>query len=64
MRESVRIISQCLRKIPGGLIRSQNNKIINPFRKYMKRSMESIIHHFIYFTKNFNLINRFNYVII
>ena len=46
MRQSLRIIEQCLNKIPKGPIRSEDNKVMSPSRVDMKQSMESLIHHF------------------
>jgi NADH dehydrogenase (ubiquinone) Fe-S protein 2 len=46
MKESLNIIKQCLNKIKSGNIRSSNTKISFPFRHEMKKSMESLIHHF------------------
>jgi len=51
MRESLKIIYYCLNNIPIGNVRIENNKIINPIRNQLKQSMESLIHHFIYFSK-------------
>lgn len=55
MRESLKIIFYCINNIPNGPIKIENNKIINPVRQHIKNSMESLIHHFIYFSKGFNL---------
>jgi NADH dehydrogenase (ubiquinone) Fe-S protein 2 len=55
MRESLKIIFFCLNNIPKGITKVLDNKIINPSRKDIKISMESLIHHFIYFSKGFNL---------
>jgi NADH dehydrogenase (ubiquinone) Fe-S protein 2 len=46
MRESLRIIQQCISQIPLGLIRSNDSKITPPDRDIIKQSMESLIHHF------------------
>lgn len=46
MRQSLRIIEQCLEKMPGGPIKVQDNKITPPPRAEMKDSMEALIHHF------------------
>lgn len=46
MRESLRIINQCLNKMPEGVIKTDDNKITPPPRAAMKESMESLIHHF------------------
>ena len=46
MRESLRIISQCLNKITPGAVRVDDHKLVPPPRAMMKESMESLIHHF------------------
>nr|QYC61833.1 NADH dehydrogenase subunit 7 [Paralia sulcata] len=46
MKESLKIIKQCLNKIEIGNIRSDNRKVSFPLRTDMKQSMESLIHHF------------------
>lgn len=46
MRESLKIIEQCLNEIPSGSIRSNDYKITPPDREVIKTSMESLIHHF------------------
>lgn len=53
MRQSLKIINQCLNNMPLGLIKSENNKIVNPSRSDMKTSMESLIHHFKLFSEGF-----------
>jgi len=55
MRQSLRIIIQCLNNMPEGPIKIDNTKIIVPIRSDMKLSMESLIHHFKFFTENFNV---------
>ena len=45
-RESLRIIDQCLNKMPTGVVKVDDNKIVPPPRASMKESMESLIHHF------------------
>ena len=55
MREATRIIRQCcarLRKQPGPVM-TLDNKITPPRRAEMKRSMESLIHHFKLYTEGF-----------
>lgn len=46
MRESLRIVSQCLNKMPTGAIKVDDHKLVPPPRAMMKESMESLIHHF------------------
>lgn len=55
MRESTRIILQCverLKKTPGPVL-TEDNKFAPPRRGEMKRSMEALIHHFKLYTEGF-----------
>ena len=51
MRQSLRIIHQCLNKMPEGEIKTDDTKVCPPSRKEMKDSMEALIHHFKLFTE-------------
>ncbi|MBI5119827.1 MAG: NADH-quinone oxidoreductase subunit D [Rhodospirillales bacterium] len=51
MRESVKIMKQCLKKMPGGPCKVDDRKVSPPPRAEMKRSMEALIHHFKLFTE-------------
>ena len=53
MRQSLRLIVQCLNQLPQGIIKVDDKKISPPSRKHMKESMESLIHHFKLFTEGF-----------
>jgi len=53
MKESLKIIEQCLNRIPLGIIKNTNRKITPPLRNEMKKSMESLIHHFKVYTQGF-----------
>ena len=55
MRESLKIMRQCLEKMPTGPVRVDNNKVAPPHRADMKRSMEALIHHFKLFTEGFHV---------
>jgi NADH-quinone oxidoreductase subunit D len=55
MRESVKIIKQCLKKMPGGPVKSIDGKITPPKREDLKHSMESLIHHFKLFSEGFRV---------
>ena len=55
MRESVRIVEQCLAKMQPGPVKIQDTKISPPSRKEMKRSMEALIHHFKLFTEGYHV---------
>ena len=55
MKESLKIIEQCLNQIPSGLVKSSDKKLTPPSRKDIKQSMESLIHHFKIYTQGFNV---------
>jgi NADH-quinone oxidoreductase subunit D len=59
MRQSVRIMRQCLEKLARpdaqGPVSYTDNKIVPPKRGQMKRSMESLIHHFKLYTEGFHV---------
>jgi NADH-quinone oxidoreductase subunit D len=55
MRESARIIRQCLDRMKPGPVKVADNKITPPSRAEMKRSMEALIHHFKLFTEGFHV---------
>jgi NADH-quinone oxidoreductase subunit D len=51
MRQSLRIIQQCIEKMPGGPVLSDDGKVAPPRRGEMKQSMEALIHHFKLYTE-------------
>lgn len=55
MRQSLRIIEQCLNQMPAGEVRVDDAKIMAPKRSEMKTSMEALIHHFKLFTQGYNV---------
>ena len=55
MRESVKIIKQCVEKMPGGPVKADDRKITPPSRAEMKHSMEALIHHFKLFTEGYHV---------
>jgi NADH dehydrogenase (ubiquinone) Fe-S protein 2 len=55
MRQSLKILKQCLNFIPTGLIKSNDRKLVASTREQFKNSMESLIHHFKGFTEGFNV---------
>jgi NADH-quinone oxidoreductase subunit D len=55
MRESLKIMAQCLEQLPGGPIKIADQKITPPSRADLKRSMESLIHHFKLYTEGFHV---------
>lgn len=46
MRQSCRIILQCMNNMPSGEVRVDDAKLSPPRREQMKESMEALIHHF------------------
>lgn len=54
-RQSLRIIHQCLNKMPTGPVRVEDYKISPPPRAAMKENMEALIHHFLLFTKGYSV---------
>ncbi len=55
MRQSTRIMQQCLAKMPSGPVVSTDNKVVPPRRAEMKHSMEALIHHFKLYTEGFHV---------
>ena len=55
VRQSIRIMKQCLREMPEGPIASDDRKIVPPKRAEMKQSMEALIHHFKLYTEGFKV---------
>ena len=55
MRQSVKIMKQCIEKMPSGPISSTDNKVVPPKRAEMKSSMEALIHHFKLYTEGFHV---------
>ncbi|MFO1068219.1 MAG: NADH-quinone oxidoreductase subunit D [Geminicoccaceae bacterium] len=51
IRESLKIIDQCLKQMPKGPVRTADKKVTPPPRADMKRSMEALIHHFKLYTE-------------
>ncbi|HTR17549.1 MAG TPA: NADH-quinone oxidoreductase subunit D [Acetobacteraceae bacterium] len=55
LRQSVRIIRQCLDKMKPGPVKVQDRKFTPPPRREMKRSMEALIHHFKLYSEGFHV---------
>jgi NADH-quinone oxidoreductase subunit D len=55
MRQSLRIMAQCLDQLPPGPVKIQDFKIVPPPRLALKRSMEALIHHFKLYTEGFHV---------
>ncbi len=46
-RESLKIVRQCIEKMPSGPVKADNDKIVLPDRDDMKTHMDALIHHFL-----------------
>ncbi|MHC8509646.1 MAG: NADH-quinone oxidoreductase subunit D [Rhodospirillales bacterium] len=55
MRESLKIIKQCLAEMPGGPVKTDDRKVSPPPRAEMKQSMEALIHHFKLYTEGYHV---------
>ena len=54
VRQSARIMRQCLKEMPSGPI-GADNKVFPPSRSEMKSSMEALIHHFKLYTGGYHV---------
>lgn len=55
MRESIKIIKQCIEHMPAGPVKAIDHKFVPPSRTGMKQSMEELIHHFKLFTEGYHV---------
>jgi NADH-quinone oxidoreductase subunit D len=55
MRESLKIVHQCLDQMPSGPVKVDDRKISSPPRAEMKNSMEALIHHFKLYTEGYHV---------
>ena len=55
MRESLKIVRQCLQDMPPGPVKVDDRKIAPPPRGEMKHSMEALIHHFKLYTEGYRV---------
>jgi NADH-quinone oxidoreductase subunit D len=53
MRESVKIVEQLRKQMPGGDFKNMDPKVTHPPRPELNRSMEAVIHHFKLSTQGF-----------
>jgi len=53
MRQSLRIMRQCIDQMPAGIVKADDQKVSAPSRAEMKASMEALIHHFKIYTDGF-----------
>jgi NADH-quinone oxidoreductase subunit D len=62
MRQSLRIMAQCLDQMPAGPVKIGDHKIVPPPRAELKHSMEALIHHFKLYTEGFHVPEGETYV--
>ncbi|HKR17337.1 MAG TPA: NADH-quinone oxidoreductase subunit D [Rhizorhapis sp.] len=55
VRQSAKIMKQCLQQMPEGPVLTFDRKVAPPRRGEMKRSMEALIHHFKLYTEGFHV---------
>ena len=55
VRESIKILRQCIERMPEGDYRVQDKKVTPPPRARIDESMEALIHHFKIFTEGFKV---------
>ena len=55
MKESIKIMRQCIEMMPKGDVLLKGSKIAPPRRADMKNSMEALIHHFKLYTEGFKV---------
>jgi NADH:ubiquinone oxidoreductase subunit D len=55
MRQSLRIIHQCLNELPSGAVSTLDHKLSPPSRSELKESMEALIHHFKLYTEGYTV---------
>jgi NADH-quinone oxidoreductase subunit D len=55
MRQSVKIMKQCIARMRPGPVVTADNKIVPPRRADMKNSMEALIHHFKLYTEGYHV---------
>ena len=62
MKQSLEIIFQCLNKMPGGIVKSDDFKMVAPTKNEIKKSMEALIHHFKIYTSSFVVPSKETYI--
>lgn len=55
MYESIKLMKQCIEKMPEGHVKVDDRKVTPPNRGEMKTSMEAMIHHFKLYTEGFHV---------
>jgi NADH-quinone oxidoreductase subunit D len=55
IRQSLRIVKQCIANMPDGPVKTTDRKVAPPPRGEMKKSMEALIHHFKLYTEGYHV---------
>ena len=55
MKESIKIIKECIKKMPSGPIKTLDGKVSPPKKTEIKKSMEALIHHFKLFSEGYRV---------
>ena len=55
MRQSIRLIKQCIEKMPQGPVTTDDSRVAPPKRSEMKHSMEALINHFKLYTEGYRV---------
>ncbi|MGM0421823.1 MAG: NADH-quinone oxidoreductase subunit D [Pseudomonadota bacterium] len=55
MRQSCKIMRQCIENMPDGPVMNEDHKVSPPSRSEMKYSMEALIHHFKLYTEGYHV---------
>lgn len=55
MRQSAKLMMQCINKMPSGPVMTEDHKVTPPSRADMKYSMEALIHHFKLYTEGYHV---------
>jgi NADH-quinone oxidoreductase subunit D len=55
VRQSAKIMRQCLQQMPSGPVATDDRKVFPPSRAEMKTSMEALIHHFKLYTEGYHV---------
>jgi NADH-quinone oxidoreductase subunit D len=55
MRESIKIMKDCIKNMPQGPVKSIDGKITPPRKEDLKNSMEALIHHFKLFSEGYRV---------
>ena len=62
MKQSLKIMSQCLNQMPYGLVKTDDTKVVAPTKSEIKQSMEALIHHFKIYTNSISVPKSETYI--